>query len=329
MFNRFKKKKRTVSIELNDFYIRALSFTEGELDTTLLFEQALPSGLVEEEVVQDEMALYDLLKTLVKEWNISKHELRFFVPGHAVLMRTIEHPEELNMQEIKEYVEMELGETIHLPFEQPLIDMYDADPDDGVATLFAAPSEEVMQLMRLYEDVQLEPAVLDIRALCNIRFLKNIQMLDAHKTYLIADWSVNAVSICIYSDGNVDFLRYQPIETEQKNWRYLPENTTVPYFYEGEISDYQMHLTNQTLELERILNFYRYSLHKGEKAVNELVMMGDNPEMDFIMEKIGSTLELPIRLIDNEIVKQHYPNFKAEHATLLGLSLREEAGHGS
>lgn len=46
MFNRFKKKKRTVSIELNDFYIRALSFTEGELDTTLLLNKPFHQGLL-------------------------------------------------------------------------------------------------------------------------------------------------------------------------------------------------------------------------------------------------------------------------------------------
>lgn len=329
MFSRFKKKKRNVSIEVTDYYIRAMSFIEGDLDRQFLFEHALPTGLVEEGIIQDEMALYDLLKTVVKEWNISKHALRFFVPDQAVLMRTIEHPEELYGQAIKAYVEMALGESIHLPFEQPLIDVYDANPDDGKATLFAAPSEDVMQLVSLYEDVQLEPAVLDIRALCNIRFLKYIQFLQADKTYLIADWSVNAVSICIYSGGIVDFLRYQPIGTEQRNWRYVPENTRIPYFYEGEIQDYQMHLTDQVLELERILNFYRYSLHKGEKSVDELIMMGDNPEMNFIVERITSTLASPVQCIDDEVMEQYFPTFKAEHAALIGLSLRGEASHGT
>ncbi|AOV07600.1 type IV pilus biogenesis protein PilM [Sporosarcina ureilytica] len=326
----FKKKKRTVSIELTDFYIRALSFTEGDLLESLLFEHPLPADLVEEEVVQDEMAFYELIKTLVKEWSIAKHELRFFVPDHAILMRTIEHPGKLSTEAIKEFVEMELGSTIHLPFEQPLIDVYDPNPNDQAATLFAAPSEDVVQLMRLYEDVQLEPAILDIRALCNIRFLQEIRLFGNDKTYLIAEWSVNAVSVCIYSGGNVDFLRYQPLETQNRDWRYLTtESGEHTYVYEGDIRDYHMPLTDQTMELERILNFYQFSLHKGEKAVDELIMMGDNPEMDFIIEQITSMLDLPIQVVNDEMMRQHFPAFKAEHAALIGLSLRGDSLHGA
>lgn len=326
----FKKKKRTVSLELTDFYIRALSFTDGDLSEKLLFEYPLPTGLVEEEVVQDEMAFYELLKNLVKEWNIAKHELRFFVPDHAVLMRTIEHPAELTSKKIKEYAEMELGESIHLPFEQPLIDVYDANPDDGKATLFAAPSEDVLQLMRLYEDVQLEPSILDIRALSNIRFLKNIHLLQENKTYLIAEWSVNAVTVCIYSGGNVDFLRYQPLETQNRNWRYLAaEKGKNTYIYEGDIREYHIPLTDQTMELERILNFYQFSLHKGEKAVDELIMMGDNPEMAFIVEQIQTAIVLPIQVINDGMIQQHYPASKAEHAALIGLSQRGDSTHGT
>lgn len=330
MFSRFKMKNRIVSIELNDLYIRALSFTEGDLSSASVFDYPLPAGVVEEEVVKDEMQFYEIIKDLVKEWGISKHDLRFFVPDHAVLMRTFEHPQELTPLQIKEYVEMELDETIHLPFKNPLIDIYDHDVDDGKAVLFAAPSEDVYVLMRLYEDVNLEPSVLDVRALCNLRYLKRTNFLSPNKTYLIADWSVDSVSICIYTNGNVDFLRFQPIETPTKNWRYITtEADKNVYFYEGEIGDYRIPLTDQALEVERILNFYRFSLHKGEKQVDEIIMVGDNPEMNFIADQIRSTVEIPIEVIDDEFVKRDYPDFEAKDIALIGLSLKGENQNGS
>ena len=55
------------------------------------------------------MAFYDVIKRLVKDWNISKHHLRFFVPDHSVMMRTFEHPNNLASEQLKGYVEMELG----------------------------------------------------------------------------------------------------------------------------------------------------------------------------------------------------------------------------
>ena len=330
MFSRFKKKNRIVSIELNDFYIRALSFTEGDFASAEFFDIALPTGVVEEEVVKDEMQFYEIIKNLVKEWGIAKQDLRFFVPDHAILMRTFEHPPELNAVQLKEYVEMELGESIHLPFKNPLIDVYDNDTDDGEAVLFAAPSEEVHALMRLYEDVQLEPVHLDVRALCNLRFLKSTNFLQANKTYLIVEWSVNAASMSIYSNGNVDFLRYQSIETPAQDWRYVKRGESDnQYVYEGNIEDYHMPLTDQAHEVERILNFYRFSLHKGEKAVDEIIMMGDNPEMDFIVDEVRSTVDVRIEVIDDGYVNRYYPKYGAKHTALIGLSLKGEHPNGS
>ena len=50
---------------------------------------ALPQGIIEDEIVQDEIAFFEVLKRIVKEWNISRHELRFFVPDHSVMMRYV------------------------------------------------------------------------------------------------------------------------------------------------------------------------------------------------------------------------------------------------
>ena len=330
MFSRFKKKNRIVSIELNDFYIRALRFTEGDFASAEVFDVPLPAGIIEDEVVKEEMQFYEIIKELVKEWGVAKHDLRFFVPDHAVLMRTFEHPPELEVTDLKGYVGMELGESIHLPFKNPLIDVYDNKAGDGEAVLFAAPSEDVQTLMSLYEDVQLVPVELDVRALCNLRFLKSTNLLKANHTFLVVDWSVEAASMSIYSDGNVDFLRYQSIGTSTQNWRYIKQSEGVSqYVYEGNIEEYHIPLTDQAHEVERILNFYRFSLHKGEKSVDEIIMMGENPEMTFIVDEVRSTLDVPIMVIDDAYVGNHYPKYGAKHTALIGLSLKGESPNGA
>ena len=57
------------------------------------------------------------------------------------------HSAEIKSEKLLEYVQMEIGRTIHLPFQEPLVDVYDHTPDDGHAVLFAAPSEEVGKLI--------------------------------------------------------------------------------------------------------------------------------------------------------------------------------------
>lgn len=147
-----------------------------------------------------------------------KQSVRLFVPDTSVLLKTFEHPKDVDSDKLLEYVQMELGESIRVPFEDPLVDVYDHVPDDGQAVIFAAPSDEISKLTSLFLDIKMEPEVADIRSLCNLRLLEKIGYLDDERTYLVADWSINELSICIYSLGQVEFLRFQTIETELHKW---------------------------------------------------------------------------------------------------------------
>ncbi|WP_404427815.1 hypothetical protein LG296_07310 [Ureibacillus chungkukjangi] len=170
----------------------------------------------------------------------------------------------------------------------------------------------------------MEPQAADIRALCNLRLLENLQMIDNEKTYLIANWLVNELSICIYSNGHVDFLRYQQIPTVISQWHAkTSEENELEFTYEGDLEDYRMTVMDQVLELDRIMNFFRFSLHKGEKSVDEIIVMGDNPLIDNIYSYIRDTLPVSAKLVSDSLISLYYPGFKAKHASLLGLALKE------
>lgn len=324
MFGR--KKNRTVSLEMKDHYIRGLIYNNDDVATGIIHEYPLESGLVVDEVIQDEVAFFDVLKSLVKEWGISRCDIRFFAPDHGSMMRSFDHPNELNSDELKAFVEMELGRSIHLPFENPLLDVYDHVKDDGEAVIYASASEEPMKLVGLYQDAHLHPTVLDIRTLSNIRFFDSISYFNPSDTYLIADWAINAVTISIYSNGNVEFLRFQSSDTPTRNWVYTVDpNDRYVFTHNGNMTEYHSSLNDQVFEIGQILNFYTYSLHKGEKSVDHIIMLGDNPEMAYIAEQMSSSVEIPVEVIDDAFMEKNYPQFETKHSALIGLSLKEES----
>ena len=140
----------------------------------------------------------------------------------------------------------------------------------------------------------------------------------------IADWSINELSICIYSAGQVEFLRYQSIDTDMSKWvANLDETGDVTFTYNGDIQDYRLLVTDQVLELDRMMNFFKFSLHKGEKSVDEIIIMGDNPLLDNISAFLRDNLATPITVIDDVAIEKVYPQFKAKHASLIGLALKE------
>jgi len=318
------KKNRFVALELNEYVIRAIVMNNQDVHQAVVYEQPLSAGIIEGDSIRDEMALFDEFKNLVDTWGIKRHDVRFFVPDSSVMMKTFEHPADVAGNKLKAYVEMELGQTIHLPFTNPLIDVYDAKPNDGEATLFAAPSEEVNKIAGLLDDVSLTPAIADVRALSTIRLLEKMDLFTPQKSYLITDWSITGLSISIYTPGKLEFLRYQAIETSIKSWesRVVDEHE-VSFTYDGEIEEYRMLLIDQIAEIDRILNFYRFSLYKGEKAVDEIIILGDSPEVDYIVNEMRSNYDTPIQFIDDNKIQSAYPNFKAKYIPLIGLVLKE------
>ena len=322
MFN--KKKKAHISIEIKDYVLRAIVAKGPDAALWKGYELPLAHGLVENTMITDEIAFYDLIKEHVLQWAGKKQNVRMFVPDTSVLLKNFEYPNDVEPHQLKGYVEMELGQSIHLPFQNPLIDVYDPTPDDGQAILFAAPSEEIYKMRGLFLDASLEPEAADIRGLCNIRFLDHLQLLEEDKTYLIAEWSINELSISIFSQGHVEFLRYQTIDTNLADWQAQEgeENRFTFTHAQGE-EDYQLLVIDQVLEIDRIMNFFKFSLHKGEKSVDEIIILGDNPLLETIAEFLRNNLSTPITVLNDAIIQKQFPNFTEPFATLIGLAIKE------
>ncbi|MFB7155459.1 type IV pilus biogenesis protein PilM [Lysinibacillus sp. NPDC056232] len=318
-----KKKKSHVSIEIKDYILRAIVAKGADPSQWKGYEMPLAQGIVEGSVIHDEMELFDVMKNNVAKWAGKKQNARIFVPDTSVLLKSFEHPDDIEWNELKGYVEMELGQSIHLPFQDPLIDVYDPKPSDGQALLFAAPSEEVTKMIGLLLDATLDPQVADIRALCNIRLLEYLQLIKDNRTYLIADWSINELSISIFSYGQLEFLRYQSFDTDLSEWKFEEiEEFSFSYRLDAE-DDYRIILTDQMLEIDRIMNFFKFSLHKGEKSVDEIIILGDNPLLPTIKDLLENNFPTPIIMLNDSVIQKSFPQFSEEFASLIGLALKE------
>jgi len=321
----FKKlgKKQFVCVELNDYVFRFLYRESTEENSYYVYEIALDEGLVSHGQLANEMELFEILKGKLNGWNMRKKAVRFFVPDQSVLMRPIDLPEELQNTNLKEFVEMEIGNSIHLPFENPLFDVHDVDSADGKAILFAAPDEDVRRISDLYDDLSLVPEIADIRMLANGRFLNKVDLFSSNHSYVVADWTINGLSIGIFTDNELEFLRFQEIESVSSQWKTSEiEDDRFIFTFSGDPIDYRNQLIDQVMEVGRIINFYRFSLHKGERNIDKIILMGDNPKLDFIKEQIEQVQEQEIIVIDDLFIQGLYPNLNGRHASLIGLALR-------
>lgn len=317
-------KKTKVAIELTDYILRALVKKGAQRSQWVVYEIPLPENIVQDSTIADEMALFQILKDNLPKLTGRRKGVRMLVPDVSVLLKNFDCPDNMERSKLKEYVQMELGRSIHLPFRDPLLDVIDPVQGDGQATLFAAPPEEIEKLAGLLQDVHLIPETVDIRALCNLRVLADLKMIESDQTYMVTNWSMNELSICVYSNGQIEFLRYEKIQTDLKKWKNVSDKPYEALFaYQGEDDDYRIAIADPILELDRIVNFYKFSLHKGNKNVDQIVVMGDSPLLDRVSAMLADNLSIPIQTVDDSLIRERYPNFGVRHAALIGLALKE------
>lgn len=317
-------KMKCLSIVYNDFMLSLLATRQDTLEKGLTYQIPLKEGIVENGLIVDEDAFFYVLKEVLKKLKIKKYAVRVVAPSHNIIMKKIRLPETLETsQEIDEYVKVELNESIQLPFNEPVIDLFDENPADGEVLLFAAEYEEVDCLIRIIEDLRLTPDVVDIKALVDLRVLADIVPNFNGSTLLVLDWSMDELRMSIVEHGHVELLRTFRIATTHADWTLNEEEEgIVSYTLTNNKALYEQEIAKAISEIDKAVHFYQFSLNKGSKEIQRVLTIGDHPMLSEITEILKGEVPLPVNELTNEDVDSKFPTYYVKHSTLLGLTMK-------
>src|SRR5690554_1617102 len=122
----FGKAKRVVNIVMEDYVIRMVENNGKDFASIkITAEKPLPTNTIQNGKIVDELKFYEFMKEVVQEWGIKNRHVRFYVPHELIIMREIEIPKDVPTNEVKQYITMEIGNTIHFPFNNPVFDIYE------------------------------------------------------------------------------------------------------------------------------------------------------------------------------------------------------------
>lgn len=327
----FRKSTKVINLVFEDYVVRALESPKNTLSPiTILEEKPLPLGMIEHGRITDEIGFFDFMKELVQELGIKKRQVRFYVPNALVIMREVEYPSDLKEKEIRGYFEFEIGESIHLPFKDPIFDVeYEQlaeDEFDASSTrkgiLYAAPREELIKYAEILADVSLKPIEADVSALGIYRFFHLIYNMPSDRVYMFVQLNVTSFDISIFHHHKLEFMRFQDLDLELTGWKIDNELEEIHWEYE-QIQDQLLGIIeDQIIELERIMNFYQFSMQQGEKKVDELIVLGDSPYISEFYSWIKQRIEVPSRLLNGYISNTQESEIGIQFIPALGLALK-------
>ena len=325
----FRKHRKFLNLDLTDYVIRIVEAGTDLGTVKLCEEKILPSGLIQHGKIIDEIGFYEYMKEFVKELGVKKRQLRFNVPSSLVIMRQVDIP--ANLSEKKEqlnYIEGELGRSIHLPFQEPIIDIPLGETTKSIEnetqpiTFFAAPRKELQKYTEVFIDASLRPHLADIGILSNYRYFHHTHSASRHQVYLIMEFNLLSINLGIFERDQIEFIRYQDLDLNVIS-KHDEEKNQVNWSYEDEEIYVKGIIFDQVTELERIMNFYRYSLHKGDKSVTDIVLLGDNPYMEEVFEEMKSRYpDMDITLLDHQRSARDDKRMGRAYIPALGLALR-------
>lgn len=327
-FSLFSPKNRMMNIVINDHSIRFVELkTTNPPSAQRWNERFLPPGIISDGKIIDAESLTNILEECIDEWRIKRRQVRFLVPDPLVIIRKISIPADIQEDEIKGYLYLELGSSIHLPFEEPVFDFHPLE-NNGKAKdllLFAAPEEQVMGYANLLSSLKLTPAAADISPLALYRLYYQLDQAGQDEVLFTVQLDLTGVNLCIFEDSVPYVMRHFPLPFDLESWTIKRDRSgLLTYKYKGDCSEIAIQFEDIFKEMVKLIDYYRYSLSIDKKDVTKILLNGDHPMIMAVFEDMKERFDVPVEVISLENrLKGENEGLPMNLFLSLGLALKE------
>ncbi len=290
-------------------------------------ERYIHAGLIRDGRILDKQSVELILEECIDHWKLKNRLVNFLVPESTLLFRKMLIPGDIADDDIKGYLYFEIGTSIHLPFDDPVFDFHLLGnvEDKKEIILFASPDQVVTDYTNMFERVKLQPVVADLSALSVYRLyyqLTKKQSKDDHLLFI--NYDIGSITLSVFHNHKPMFMRHISVPNDETLWtRHLGDEGDL--FIQCESLDKMKgQFDDQYLEIERIINFYKFSIQKGSSEITKVVLTGDHPYLAMIEEDLTERLDVKVNSLNEGFAEtlqgEHIP---ARYVLPLGLSLKE------
>ncbi|MCR2806517.1 type IV pilus biogenesis protein PilM [Paenibacillus soyae] len=342
ILRRLSKSSQSIGIEVTETHVKIAeaskaSNEKAELLTFVSLE--LPAGLIEDGKVNDWVQLEHKIKEALGTSRFSSKTVHFAIPSQLVMVRSLRLPDIAHL-ELRKLIQFEMNNNFRLAFEDPFYDFVKLPRSDMreeaggennnqpmcEVMVVAAPVQVLRQYRQLFESLGLVPSSFEIGPFSLLRLMENSGLLE-NNVQILVNVNERQCEITIISDGHMQITRHveiifksiiqEPAEGQNENEWLNSYSSPEQTFHNG--------VLDLIAEIERLMNFYNYTLNNGQKILNNILLAGDLPEMIKVRNIMAQNMNQPVRLIewsDLHVTGSHTEWKVHELAIPLGLALR-------
>lgn len=317
--------KQRVNIVVKDHVLRFSYNDSNSMDAIQYYgEYVLPSGLIKEGRVQDAAAFSAIMEEMVEEYKWKGKRLYFCVPDASVVIKEHKAPSKIEASEMKGYLYMQLGEGLHLPFDNPVFDFHiiEEGEESTHILLFAYPEEHIRLYERVFEEVKLKPKAADISSLSLYRLFEESGVAAAEDHIMCVQWNIDGCVVSVFHEHRPIFTNYMTTPLEQSSFAQMGD-ALAPLQFQGEFQDVDAYIHDQLMEIERLMDFYRYSVSKGKASITNVIMIGDFPNIEGIVHRSQERFSVPVNVLEpKHFLDKDGNQLPATLAETIGLAIK-------
>ena len=277
------------------------------------------SAIIQEGKLVNRQTLETRLEVLVKQKKWKRASVSIILPDDLVTIRNEELPAQLSRNEVDEYLNLHMNESIRLPFDDAKFDYeltYQTE-DKQAAFLVAYPNEQIKELKGALEKASLKPVVADMSFLSLYRLIDKEDTIssDPDDHVLLLQWNPTDYSMTVFNQDIPQFNRHTRSQRLGDMWAL---NELGQHEWKGSTEALEDVLDEQINMLERFLEFYQYTVMDGERSISHIVLSGYYPDLDHLKELLEDRLTLPIHSLTLPA------DTEPADAALLGLTLKKK-----
>ncbi|MBN8191135.1 pilus assembly protein PilM [Bacillus sp. NTK074B] len=313
----FNKNKNKINIVISDQWIRFVELKSvSPLHIHQFGEKRIADGMISDGKIIEKEAFQALLEECVLDWGLKKREVQFVVPNTQMIIRKMSISSDIEDDEVKSYLFLEIGTSIHLPFENPVFDVVVVGNkgEKKEIILVAAPEDIVMEYRQMLISAHLKPVVADISPLAFYRYIHSLDMTQRGSHEMLLYFNQSNVTVSIFHDHQPVFFR--PISLGEGR-EVLEEKADHNDFQPIPFDDVMK-------EIDKVISFYRYTLTNDESTVNKVYVAGDHPLVGDIHTLLSNRFDMDIIQVPS-VARDAHSNeeLSSEFLLAIGLGLKE------
>ncbi|RBW71589.1 hypothetical protein [Bacillus taeanensis] len=117
-------------------------------------------------------------------------------------------------------------------------------------------------------------------------------------------YDIDALNVSIFHDHKPVFIRHIMLSTSYEKWEKKRSAIgTEVLKWIGEQTALEEKISSSITEIRRIMDFYRFTMNKGEQEVGHILLTGDHPEYKVIENKLRDAFNIAITIFEDKSLK--------------------------